>query len=110
METASEALDLSRFQVPKPNGGMEGMDAGRGAGLLLMLGLKGTCSCCSWVRDKPRSAKEMKKSFTIDAIEIVVAMISTLQRRIERLSIGLELLQMISPTSTLLYLYDAGLI
>ena len=47
-ETASEALDLSRFQVPKPNAGMEATEEAE------PLGLRGVCL---WAWDNPSSAK-----------------------------------------------------
>ena len=53
-DTASEALDLSKFQVPKPKAGMEAMEGAE------RLGLKGICSLAC---DNPRSANVVEKSF-----------------------------------------------
>ena len=50
-ETASEALDLSRFQVPKPNAGMEAMEGAEPPGLR---------GICLWAWDNPRSVNEME--------------------------------------------------
>ena len=55
-ETASEALDLSRFHVPKPSEGMDVIETG-------LLRLKGICSCA---RDRPISAQAIEESFAID--------------------------------------------